>query len=236
MTSKEIRSEQRKSKFLAEWKASGLCNAQASFHWEVKDVTVAQKTWLAQKLTSNVIRANELSDLLEVKRQFQLCEMLEYQLNVDVLRKWKKLMKQGQTPQKEVGRPSVVEKGILKDVANTMTRTTKGHLCDTVDGFKMKLNRAAVETQKKRKGVDIRPDVSPSSQMRYAKRLKLKFTTAAETSTTARLREEGGIRNFIVEAAICEAYQKNLPPAVVCNHDASQYGMGKVDWNLRLID
>ena len=73
--------------------------------------------------------------------------------------------------------------------------------------------------------------------MRYAKRLKLKFTTAAETSTTARLREEGGIRNFIVEAAICEGYQKNLPPAdVVCNHDASQYGMGKVDWNLRSID
>jgi len=197
-------------------------------------VTVAQKTWLAQKLTSNVIQANELSDLLEVKRQFQLREMLEYQLNVNVLYNWKRLMKQGQTPQEEFGRPSVIEKGILKDITNTMTRTTKGHLCDTVDGFKMTLNRAAVETQKKRKGVEIRPDVS--SQMRYAKRLKLKFTTAAETSTTARLREEGGIRNFIVEAAICEAYQKNLPPAVVCNHDASQYGMGKVDWNLRSID
>ncbi len=104
-------------------------------------MTVAQKTWLAQMLTSNVIRANELSDLLEVKRQFQLCEMLKYQLNVDVLRKWKRLMKQGQ------------------------------HL--------------------KRRSA---------------------------------------------EAAICEGYQKNLPPAVVYDHDASQYGMGKVDWNLRSID
>ena len=91
-----------------------------------------------------------------------------------------------------------------------MTLTRKGQVCDTVDGFKVKLNRAAVETQKKRKGVETRPDVSPTTQWRYAKRLKMKFTTSAETSTTARLREEGGIRNFIVEAAICEGYPFRL--------------------------
>ena len=145
-------------------------------------------------------------------------------------------MKQGQTPQEEFGRPFLIDEGIVKDITNTMTRTKKGQVCDTVDGFKVKLNRAAVETQKKRKGVETRPDVSPTSQWRYAKRLKMKFTTAAETSTTARLREEGGIRNFIVEAAICEGYQKSLPPAVVCNHDASQYGMGKVEWSSMSID
>ena len=57
-------------------------------------------------------------------------------------------MKQGQTPQEEFGRPFLIDKGIVKDITNTMTRTKKGQVCDTVDGFKVKLNRAAVETQK----------------------------------------------------------------------------------------
>ena len=64
--SKEKRSAQRKSKFLTDWKASGLCNEKTSFNWEVKNVTTAQKTWLGEKLTSNAIQVKELADIVEV--------------------------------------------------------------------------------------------------------------------------------------------------------------------------
>ncbi len=66
MDTDENRSAQRKSRFLADWKASGLCNKHTSFDWEVKNVTGAQKTWLGEKLTSNAIQVKEVADIVEV--------------------------------------------------------------------------------------------------------------------------------------------------------------------------
>jgi hypothetical protein len=69
--------------------------------------------------------------------------------------------------------------------------------------------------------------MSTRTRRRLIHELKVKTTTKAETSTVARRREEADFRNMIVEAAIMEAFMKNLEPTAILNSDATTYKMGK---------
>ena len=114
----------------------------------------------------------------------------------------------------------------LEDVKSSLTRKVKSQNAQTESQTKYLINKGALATKKRSGKASFARDVSKSTSWRVLKKLKVRTTTKVETSTVTRRREEADIRNMVTEAAIMEAFMKDLDPMVILNEDATTYKMG----------
>ena len=145
----------------------------------------------------------------------------------DTLRKYARAVGNGVKIHTGAGRPPVFDSEALESLKSDLTQKSKGQSARTGVQLQKAMNAAAVAT-KKRAGASIYgPEVSKRTKLRVLKKLKVQSTTKAETSTVARRREEADIRNMVSEAAVMEAFMKDLDPGVILNEDATTYTLGK---------
>jgi hypothetical protein len=176
-------------------------------------LTEEEKLWLGDQIFTKKHTAKELSALFKLKQ--------------NTLRRYARAVGKGVKIYAGAGRPPVFDSEALESLKSNLTQKSKGQFARTGVQLQKAMNTAAVATKKRAGASVFGPEVSKSTKLRALKKLKVQSTTKAETSTVARRREEADIRNMVSEAAVMEAFMKDLDPGVILNEDATTYKMGK---------
>ena len=178
-----------------------------------KILSSSEKLWLGQQIFMKKHTTRNLADLFNLK--------------INTLGKYARDVQKGITPRENGGRPPILDQAALDDVESKLTRKSKSENAQTESETKFLINKGALATKKRSGLASFGHEVSETTTWRVLKKLKVRTTTKAETSTVARRREEADIRNMVTEAAIMEAFMKDLDPMVILNEDATTYKMGK---------